>query len=278
MPVQTPYSGFFNPGSYTVEVKDTLGGDLTTRESEATVVVAYAPYCIWPGDTDNDGVANNFDVLAIGLGYSATGPTRADQGIDWSGKQGAPWGDTTALGGLDLVYADANGNGVIDVNDTLAISQNYSLSHLKGGGSNHGLPIFLFSQQSIVSTGDTLRIDVHLGLDTLPADSVYGVAFSVRYDNTLVDSASAHFVVDSSWLGDPVTDLFSMQKDLFVEGQIDIGISRNDHTHRTSYGQIARLDIIMIDDIIDKRAIKDTLVLRIENVACDQRTRGRKFP
>lgn len=267
----------FAPGTYQVDVKDTFGGDLLTRESSASVVVAYAPYCVWPGDADNDGVANNFDVLAVGLAYGSTGAARSDQGIDWSGKQASPWGDTTALGGLDVVYANTNGDGVVDVDDTLAISQNYNLAHLKGNGSNHGLPLYMVTPTTIAQVSDTVSIYVMLGRDTLLADSVYGIAFSITYDNTLVDSGSAHFVIDSTWLGNPNVDLFSMQKDLFLEGQIDMGISRNDHMNRTGYGQIARLDIIMIDDIIDKREIKDTLRLKIEHVrliAAD----GREIP
>ncbi len=267
----------FTPGTYEVLVRDTFGlNESFERQSKASVVVAYAPYCVWPGDADNDGVANNFDVLAIGLGYGQTGPSRSDQGIDWSGKQATPWGDTTALGGLEVVYANTNGDGIINADDTLAISQNYGLSHLKGG-SNHGIPLFLYTPQTFTHVGASVSVFVVLGLDTLLADSVYGLAFSVAYDNSLVDSASAHFMVDSTWLGDPASDLFSMQKDLFLDGQIDIGISRNNHQTRTGYGQIARLDIVMVDDIFDKRKLVDTLILRIENVRMIN-ARGQEIP
>jgi hypothetical protein len=264
------------PGTYHVDVKDTLGGALFTRESSASVVVAYAPFCVWPGDADNDGVANNFDVLSIGLAYGHTGPVRSNQGTDWTGKQAAAWADTLP-NGLNSVYANSNGDGIVDANDTLGILQNYGLSHLKGNGSNSGLPLFMVTPTSVANVGDTVSIFVFLGTNSIPADSVYGLAFSISYNNTLIDSGSAHFVVDSTWLGDPQMDLFSMQKDLFLEGQIDIGISRNDHMMRAGQGRIARLDIIMVDDIIDKREIKDTLKLNIVNVrliAAD----GREIP
>lgn len=256
----------FAPGIYEVEVRDTLGIDELNRYAKTSVVVAYAPDCVWPGDADNDGVANNFDALAIGLAYGLTGPVRNDQGIDWSGKQATAWGDTATLNGVDIVYANTNGDGVIDVDDTLAISNNYNFLHQKGSGSNHGIPLFLYSPTTVSHVGDTINIDVILGLDTLLADSVYGIAFSITYDNTLVDSGSARFVLDSTWMGDPGVDLFSMQKDLFLDGQVDIGISRTDHQIRSGYGQIARLGIVIVVDIIDKRAIKDTLRFKIENV------------
>jgi hypothetical protein len=249
------------PGSYQVDVLDTV----RSRSSSASLTVLYADHCVWPGDADNDGIANHFDVLALGLGYGATGPPRLDQGIDWSGKQAVAWADTLP-DGQNIVYANTNGDGIIDVEDTLAISLNYELTHQKRGQRSSGSPIFLQSPVSTVRPGDSVSIAVHLGTLSVPSDSILGIAFSVTYDNSLVDSASAHFVVPASWLGNPASDLFSMQKDLFGSGMIDLGMSRNDHSMRANHGQIARLDIVMVDDLIGKRAQMDSLRLTIENI------------
>jgi hypothetical protein len=208
--------------------------------------------------------------LAIGLGYNATGPARPNASLSWQGQQGSSWGDTI-MGGVDLVFLDTDGSDSIEMADTLGISVNYSLSHPQKGGSGSGGagdPLLFFSQPNgPAGPGDTLQINIFLGTDTLPADSVYGIAFSVTYDNALVDTNTAHFQIpDSSWLGSHYSDLFSVQHDNYDDGLIDVGISRNDHISRTSHGKIARLDIIMIDDITAKKNIVDTLTLTFEEI------------
>lgn len=266
------------PGTYSVLVVDSTLRDPFHRESKDSVVVAYADFCVWPGDADNDGTANNFDVLAIGLAYGETGPARQDQSLTWSGKQASAWGDTI-LGGVDYTYANTNGDTIINVDDTLGISLNYANTHFKTSrsGGPGDPPLWLQTPNFAVLTGDTLSIPILLGTDSLPADSVYGVAFSITYDSELVDSGSAHITVGNSWLGTPGTDLFSMQKDQFQDGRINIGISRDDHTFRGNHGEIARLDIIMIDDITGKRQIFDTLYLEVVDLRVI-RTDGTEIP
>ncbi|MEM6264739.1 MAG: T9SS type A sorting domain-containing protein [Bacteroidota bacterium] len=251
-------------GMFALTLRDITSG----CEVNDTVHVLPAPLCVWPGDTDNDGTANNLDVLSIGLGYGSVGAPRSSNDLSWSGKQPTAWGDTLP-GGLDKVFVDANGDGIIDLNDTLAIQQNYDLSHQKGsfktGGP--GSPFLLFQPPAqAVRTRDTLNIPILLGTDTLPADSVYGIAFTVSYNSQVVDSGSAKMNLDSCWLGTQYTDMFSLQRDRFNDGKIDVGISRNDLGFRSSYGQIARFDIIMVDDIAGKRTGEDTLRLAFERI------------
>ena len=38
---------------------------------------------VWPGDTDNDGIAHHRDILNIGLGYDDQGMARSQQGTVW---------------------------------------------------------------------------------------------------------------------------------------------------------------------------------------------------
>ena len=232
-----------------------------------TTQVYVDPNCVWPGDADYDGVANNNDLLAIGLSYGSTGPARSNASIMWTAQPAFPWNDTIP-GGVNYVHSDTDGNGAINDDDTLAIITNYGQSHnrLTEEGNPGDPPLLLLPMVDSSNVGDTLHLPIHLGVDTIPADNVYGLAFSITYDNTLVDSASASVRFSPSWLGMGGVNLLSMQKDLFTAGRIDVAVTRTDQMDISGFGQLGYLSIVMVDDISGKNALSEILELKITNV------------
>ncbi|MEZ4775758.1 MAG: T9SS type A sorting domain-containing protein [Bacteroidia bacterium] len=224
--------------------------------------------CVWPGDADYDGVADNFDLLAIGLSYGSTGPARPNASLTWEAQVAGPWNDTLP-GGVNYVHSDTDGNGVINDDDTLAISLNYGLTHNKTEGGERGgpgdPPLLILPQIDSALVGDTLFLPVFLGVDSIPANNVYGLAFTITYDQTLVDSASASINFANGWMGTQGTNLLGLQKDFFSNGQIDVALTRNDHMNVSGFGQIAVLSIVMVDDISGKNNLYETLNLEISN-------------
>ncbi|MEZ4687376.1 MAG: hypothetical protein R3B47_15295 [Bacteroidia bacterium] len=122
----------------------------------------------------------------------------------------------------------------------------------------------IYSGTQPVNVGDTLRLPVFLGVTQQFVDSAYGLAFSISYTQRLVDG-DVRCIPDSTWLGRR-SELISIQHDDYTLSLADLGLSRTDQTNRMSYGQVARLDIVIVDDIIGKRLLTDTLNLRFENV------------
>lgn len=82
---------------------------------------------VWPGDTNNDGVVNELDVIPIAINWGKTGLPR---------EGSAKWGPRIAIvwDPFEATYADANGDGEVKGNDILFISMNWGRSHpvLKG--------------------------------------------------------------------------------------------------------------------------------------------------
>ncbi|MEO1449874.1 MAG: T9SS type A sorting domain-containing protein, partial [Bacteroidota bacterium] len=234
--------------------------------ADDSISIYAAPACVWPGDADNDGVADNNDLLAIGLVYGSTGSMR-NASLTWEGQPGFLWNDTLPSG-INAAYSDTDGNGVINDDDTLAISLNYGLTHNKGAGSEGGPgdpPLFLAADLDTVPVGTAMTIPVVLGVDTLPAQNVYGMAFTINYDPTLVDSGSVS-VAYNGWLGTFGADLLGLQKDDFVNGKVDIALTRTDLQAMSGYGAVASVSIVMIDDIAGKTSVSEDLVLSISNV------------
>lgn len=77
------------------------------------------PATVWPGDTNQSGVVNEQDVLALGQYWNASGPLRMNAGLEWASQQGKQWLPAAAT------HADTNGDGVVDHRDLQAIGLNF---------------------------------------------------------------------------------------------------------------------------------------------------------
>ncbi|MFK7923324.1 MAG: T9SS type A sorting domain-containing protein [Bacteroidia bacterium] len=222
---------------------------------------------VWPGDANDDLIANNMDYLALGQAFGSSGPARPNASLNWQAEPVSSWSNTLPSG-VNYAHTDTDGSGTVDLDDTLAVTLNYGLTHNKSGGVElfGATPLLIIPDLSSYLPGDTVDAPIILGVDTLVADSVYGIAFTINYDPALIDSASLQIDFSNSWLGNKNQDMITLDRDDFSNGQVDLALSRTDQTERTGFGQIAKIRVVMIDDISGKDLIRDTLRLEITNV------------
>lgn len=101
---------------------DPLNNSITLTPQSANTVLNCG-ITVWPGDTNNDGVVNQADVLPLGLHWNRTGPARSGGSCAWSAQIAAPWTPLAAT------YADANGDGIVNQADVLCIGLNWGRTH-----------------------------------------------------------------------------------------------------------------------------------------------------
>jgi len=111
--------------------------------------------------------------------------------------------------------------------------------------------LFFVFNQDTVGTSDTLFGEVHLGLSTIPVDSLYGIVFSINYDPVFIDTNSAHIDFSGGWVGDS-SNTVRLVKYFYSDGKIDVGICRTNHTNISGFGRVAHLSIVAIDNIDGK--------------------------
>lgn len=221
---------------------------------------------VWPGDANNDLIADNNDLLAVGLAFGATGPARPNASIAWQAQAAFDWNDTIP-GPVNMKYADTNGDGIVNQDDTLAINVNYGLMHNKGTTeSATGVPVYTSFLQDSLMTGDTATILVNLGVDTAIAQQVYGLAFTLNYDTSLVDANSLQVTYGQSWLGQIGNDLIKLDKNFPANGEVDLALSRTNQMDLDGFGEICRINIIMVEDLTGKTVISEPFTVEITNV------------
>lgn len=221
---------------------------------------------VWPGDANNDLIANNIDVLTLGLAFGNTGPLRPNASNAWTAQPGAPWVGNIPSG-PNMKFSDCDGNGVVNDDDTMAVFLNYGLIHNKGGGTkgtttDPDLIIAIPPDSSLIN--DTIHAPIYLGTNAQPAVSVYGVAFSLRFDTSLVKNGSMHIDFNGSWMGG--TSPLRMAKDLYDDGQFDAVHVRTDQMGVNGNGQIGTLHFIITDNIDGKTVTTETLRMMLTNV------------
>lgn len=138
---------------------------------------------VFPGDCNNDGKVNEMDILPLGIFFAVEGPRRDlfGEGNSFAAKQAIEWTDKRAT------YADANGDGVIDVTDLLVISTNWELTHPSAAPLNYGdLNLAEYAEgfrqlrPSLIGFAGTDRGDRMLELvNSLASDVVLPKAFSL---------------------------------------------------------------------------------------------------
>lgn len=204
---------------------------------------------VFPGDADYNQAANVWDLLSIGQHFGTTGPARPNASLAWQGQTMSDWG-VLQSNGEDLKHVDTDGDGVIHASDTAAIMLNYNSTHNSiSGKQNGGIPMYLGTPPQSMNPGDTIVMPLYLGtFDTLATD-IYGMAFALTYDSSMVEPGSFRIDFDSSWVGTEGQDLLTLQKDLFVQEKIDVAFTRNDQMDQSGYGRIANVIVVLDEDI-----------------------------
>jgi hypothetical protein len=205
---------------------------------------------VWPGDANYDLTVNNLDILAIGLANGETGTVRAGASYSWVEQPVADWSNTFASG-INMKHADCDGNGVVDATDTTAVSLNYGMHHPAVRIIQPETKPNSNSILSIDVTPDTVgpSSPVHINVD-LSTDSIYGVAFSVYYDPSLINPASLIPDFSNSWLGTTGVNMIAFAKVDPIEGRIDFALTRTDHTDAVAgLGNLLSFDLVTADNI-----------------------------
>jgi hypothetical protein len=199
---------------------------------------------VWPGDANRDLVDDNLDLLALGIAFGQSRTPRANASNNWTAQPSWVW-EILFANASDIVNADCDGDGTIGFSDTTAILLNYSLTHpqrLAAPDSiqSAGIPFYFSVPANPVQAGDTTSIGFMLGNSTSSANNIYGVAFTMHYTANAIVTGSTWLEFTNSWLA-PTGYVIYLLKDFPAQHQMDLAISRIDHTNMSGAGEIGRL-------------------------------------
>lgn len=212
--------------------------------------------CVYPGDANNNGIANDFDILEMGLHYGASAATRSVIGNNW-----LPYAPPSPIANA---HADADGNNVVDDLDLEANTINYGARHTLYTGAAEGSntagidltfkrylnpwnPAVAILLDDIVHSGRYFVLDVNFGDAINTINDVHGLTFKVEYDNQAVElmetpssiSGLGYTALDEGWLGDDGADVYTRQT--IANGKLSFVATRKNQINYTGGGGMGRL-------------------------------------
>jgi len=223
----------------------------------------------WPGDANaNDTVGFMDDVLNIVLALGFSGRERdtlsalpfpgtglsSDVAIDWVSE---------FANGVNHKHADTDGNGIVEMNDIVPLTLSPWLFPFSIGPwhrhaaspSFTSVAVLTFrSQNQVVAPGDSIRYFILAGKDTARIDSLYGLAFELKFDPSALVTAAGVDYWDSDF-GDPASDLRTLSfadSNQFNEQQLWSAVFRIDRQNVYQlYDTIGEL-VISIDSALQQ--------------------------
>lgn len=221
---------------------------------------------MYPGDTNNDGVANYLDLLPIGIAFGIEGEPRPGASEGWFAQPFFPWDyNLPTTPWVNGGYINANGDAIIDTLDLDAIIANYDLLQDTAMPMPwlHNLPCFTCPQPEFLITYDKDSVKVNEPFQAfisvrypgpVPVEQgALGVAMELSYDPELVveeaveitpntDEAALMFVTATS------IDAFGYR--LPAPGRMQISAAgRGQNAFFKDSTLVATVSFIVIDDI-----------------------------
>jgi Secretion system C-terminal sorting domain len=215
---------------------------------------------VWPGDVDNNGQVDQYDMLALGLeiGQSTTKP-RPNASIEWT-PQVFVWQSSNQ----DVVlrpYWDTDGNAIIDLNDTLAIHQNWGKTvpnrkiRTRPQIDSFALPLNL--NMDTLSNRREIELPIVLGSAEAPARNAYGLAFSLNYGPGIGKMARISADFSRSFFKRDKRPLLTYVRNDTVQNKLHLVISKLQRRAITGYGEIARVKLTVEDLIFIEPFLKN---------------------
>ncbi|MFZ4106164.1 T9SS type A sorting domain-containing protein [Flavobacterium sp.] len=182
---------------------------------------------VWPGDLNKSNSVSTADLLPIGYFYNSTGPARPNATIQWYAQPATLWGynHSTQNGDAYKVFADSNGDGVINNADQAAIGFNMSQVHARHANTKPftispkvqqttlaGGTLIVTPNTTIINAAtlpQTVTFNVSLN-NTGGLNALYGISVNLIFDNTIFDLSTATIDYTGSIFGITGSDCLIM--------------------------------------------------------------------
>lgn len=221
-----------------ITAQNDVGEEITVTPGMA--IVAHVGVSVWPGDTNNDAIVNEADVLPIGQFFGSTGPERRERSRKWKEQMAAPWDR------IFSTFADADGDGEVEKVDVIIIGLHWKKESGMPETSRSSMPKSTGAQAKAAAGTSLIYMQAN-DENTLPgqiwievmADSVndlFGLAYDLTYQAS--SPVKVRSIASGTLLPDPI---FFANNDT-TQGRIAIALAQKGQVGGVSgQGMAARI-------------------------------------
>ena len=198
---------------------------------------------VWPGDANSDGVADNLDVLELGIRANSTGAARSNTSNAWQSYYATAW-TGTITNGKNLAHADCNGDGVVNASDMTAVNANFSQTHtFRQAQPMAGNNIVLVPTKNflVAQEWNTYKVQVN---DTAGLGNYCGLAFDISLEPSMIVTDSVKINYATSLLNNG-NATYEFVHPSFQQGKYYNAIVRTTGVNTSSTGVIATVSFLL---------------------------------
>jgi len=207
---------------------------------------------VFPGDANNNGRVDHFDVLPIGFAFGSLGPTRPAPVPDEPQEILAHW-PAAFPGGLNYIHADANANGMVELLDFVLLTQNLDLAlpeveelEFLAVPTGAAAALTINGGESLDPTHGGVPYSLPLRWEELDADAtVNGIALTLTYNPAYVSELEFSFA--AGWINEENRSFRLLHHD---PGEIRIAVTRFGADPVEGSGLIGTLNFVVIEDLV----------------------------
>jgi len=217
-----------------------FGIDVNTCVSIGLYTLYVNPNCsdVWPGDANSDGTVNGSDIIELGINYLSSGPSRAFVNSVFTPQYCSNWIGTVSTG-KNKNHSDCNGDGVVNLSDTLAVYTNFSLSHaFRAAASSSTIELKLVPEYpNFILPGQWNTLKIKLA-DTLSPASLLGLVFDIDYVSSIIEQDSLYLSYSPSFLNADGQNI-QFRKTLFSNQKLHAADVKTNGVEPSGFGEIA---------------------------------------
>jgi hypothetical protein len=232
--------------------------------------------CVWQGDMNGDGRVSVSDLLSLGRFIGLSGSGRQDILLPYPGGQRSDDWQYSQPNGLNIKHIDSNGDGILSIEDTMAIAQNYGSVHSFVPDEVLAIKDYNFElipNATRLDSGDLLVLDVVIGSQSRPVVDMFGLAFGLNFSPSLFarGTLNGYFYKDSWFTGDgPSLQMVKQpQEGILHAGVVKAGAVVTDEadgfkpTGASGNGIIGKIYAVVTDEADGFRSNARTITRRI---------------
>lgn len=230
---------------------------------------------IWSGDVNNNGIVNKVDLLYLGYAFGETGSIRTNGTEEWVAQSIPTIWEGSFPNGINFLYADCNGDGIVDEKDAAVIIQNLGLTHndvvfspdeILIGRVEEDPACRFMNAPTAAPVNQLFNIEIGLGDIGVPIENMFGFTFILDVEPDIIGLNNTELTIkQDSWIEPDSNQTLIVQQMNAERAQLKVAYTRTDRVPVSGYGPLAKVSFLIEGDIVDF-LVQDTVTYTIDSI------------
>ena len=230
---------------------------------------------VWPGDVNNNGIVNKIDLLYLGYAFGETVTRRNIIDGIWEPKELPLTWEENFPNGVNYLYADCNGDGLVNEADATIILNHIGLTHddipfvpdefLQGVSGTDPACEFI-NPPTAVPADQLFNLEIGLGDTELPINNTSGFTFFLNITPAIIGLNNTQFTLNqNSWLDTDTTQIILAQQKDTEQVRLKVAYTKTDRIPLNGSGSVGTVSFVIETDVIDLLVI-DSVTFTIDSI------------